>query len=243
MAATEDIQLCHLGVLFVRGNGLRRNGLPATVVVVMNSLAMGRYWPHVKQRGQGRIVMGGRGRNRGRRPVAVAIACLCAMVLVLVLLPGEARAQDIGYFGKNRLEFAAVSDGSESAAGTGIVDYKGGKEPDSRWRATFRFDGLTPGEDYTVVIRGRTGDQDSDAATAFTPLCSFKAEQDGAGTCFWYFQGLARLNIVQLREGEADGQRILQASRSGETGSIVTDPNRFSPGGENPSRKQSQGRS
>ena len=103
MAAINDIQLRHLGVLLVRGNGLRRNGLPATVVVVMNSLAMGRYWPHGKQRGQGRIVMGGRGRNRVRRPVAVAIACLCAMVLVFVLLPGEARAQDIGYFGKNRL--------------------------------------------------------------------------------------------------------------------------------------------
>lgn len=192
--------------------------------------------------------MGGRGLNQVRQPVAVAIAWLCAMVLVLVLSPGDARAQDIGYFGKNRLEFAAVDNSTgagedSTAAGTGIVDYKGGKEPDSRWRATFRFSGLTPGNEYTVVIRGRTGDQEAEAATEFTPLCSFKAEADGSGTCFWYFQGLARLNVVQLREGDVDGQRVLQASRAGEIGSIVTDPNRFSPGGENQSRKQAQGRS
>lgn len=190
--------------------------------------------------------MGGRGLNRVRQPVAVAIACLCAMALVLVLSPGIARAQDIGYFGKNRLEFAAVSgsNGADAAAGgTGIVDYKGGKEPDSRWRATFRFSGLTPRAEYTVVIRGRTGDDDSAAATEFTPLCSFTAENDGKGSCFWYFRGLARLNVVQLREGAVDGRRVLQASRSGETGSIVTDPNRFSPGGENQSRRQGQSRS
>jgi hypothetical protein len=188
--------------------------------------------------------MGGRGLNRERQPVAVAIACLCAMVLMLGLSPGAARAQDIGYFGKNRLEFAAVSSGANSAAGgTGIVDYKGGKEPDSRWRATFRFSGLTPRTEYTVVIRGRTGDESSAAATEFTPLCSFTAEADGKGSCFWYFQGLARLNVVQLREGAVDGRRVLQASRSGDTGSIETDPNRFSPGGENQPRKQGQSRS
>lgn len=189
------------------------------------------------------ITMGGRGSNRGRQRIAAAAAVWCAMAAVLVLSPA-ALAQDIGYFGKNRLEFAAVSNGTDAtAAGTGIVDYKGGKEPDSRWRATFRFSGLTPDNEYTVVIRGRTGEQNTDAAAEFTALCSFDAESDGSGNCFWYFQGLARLNVVQLRAGKADGQRILQASRSGDTGSIVTDPNRFSPGGENPARKQTTGKS
>lgn len=185
--------------------------------------------------------MDGRRADNGRRLGALVIAVWCAIMAVLVLFPAAVMAQDqdIGYFGKNRLEFATV-EGSRvpTAAGSGIVDYKGGKELDSRWRATFRFSGLTPGSQYTVVIRGRTGEQDSAEASAFTPLCSFTAEADGAGNCFWYFQELARLNVVQLREGDVDGQRVLQASRSGEIGSIVTDPSRFSPGGENPSRKQ-----
>lgn len=185
--------------------------------------------------------MDGLGANNRRRLGALAIALWCAIMAVLVLSPAAvmAQEQDIGYFGKNRLEFAPLEDARAStAAGSGIVDYKGGKEPDSRWRATFRFSGLTPGSEYTVVIRGRTGVQNADEASEFTPLCSFTAEPDGAGNCFWYFQGLARLNIVQLREGDVDGQRVLQASRSGEIGSIVTDPSRFSPGGENQSRKQ-----
>jgi hypothetical protein len=185
--------------------------------------------------------MVGRGANQARRWVGLAAAFWCALMVTILVTPVAAMAQDqdIGYFGKNRLEFAALNNGPDSAAtGTGIVDYKGGQEPDSRWRATFRFSGLTPGTDYTVVIRGRTGEQDSAAASEFTPLCSFTAERDGAGNCFWYFQGLARLNVVQLREGDADGQRVLQASRTGDTGSIITDPNRFSPGGENQSRKR-----
>ncbi len=233
----------HLGVLF--GRGVVRAEMDCRPETLLSRSALplaGALLDIVAVMEQRAIIMEGRGANNRRRLVALTIACWCAVLVVLVLAPAAVMAQDqdIGYFGKNRLEFATVEDSREStAAGTGIVDYKGGKEPDSRWRATFRFSGLNPGNEYTVVIRGRTGEQSSDAASEFTALCSFTAERDGAGNCFWYFQGLARLNVVQLREGDADGQRVLQASRTGETGSIVTDPNRFSPGGENQSRKRS----
>lgn len=119
--------------------------------------------------------MEGRGANNGRRLVALTIALWCAVLVALVVSPAAVMAQDqdIGYFGKNRLEFATVEDAREStAAGTGIVDYKGGKEPDSRWRATFRFSGLNPGNEYTVVIRGRTGEQSSDAASGNSRHCA-----------------------------------------------------------------------
>ena len=171
--------------------------------------------------------------------------CLFALLGVLAALlafsPVPGAAQDIGHFGKNRLEFAPVDAATlPNAAGTGIVDYKGGKEPASQWRATFRFSGLEAGASYTVVVRGRAGAQDSAEAALFTPLCSFSADEQGNGNCFWYFRGLARLNVVQLRQGDENGPRVLQASRDGELGSITTDPNRFSPGGEIPAKKGSQ---
>ena len=58
--------------------------------------------------------------------------------------------------------------------------------------------------------------------------------------CFWYFRGLAQLNVVQLRTEDETGRRVLQASRSGDLGSITTVPNRYSPGGEIPVRQQSR---
>ena len=153
-----------------------------------------------------------------------------------------AQAQDIGHFGKNRLRFAAVEPFVlPDATGTGIVDYKGGREPASQWRASFRFAGLETGASYTVVIKGRFGAAGSDEAESFTPLCSFAADDTGPGGCFWYFRGLARLTLVQLRGGDENGPRVLEANRSRGPGSIETEPNRFSPGGEIPARRQSRG--
>jgi hypothetical protein len=170
-----------------------------------------------------------------------AYALWGVLAVILALSPAPVAAQDVGYFGKNRLEFAPVDAASlPDATGSGIVDYKGGNEPSSQWRATFRFSGLQAGASYTVAVRGRFGEQGSEEAGLFTPLCSFSADKQGKGSCFWYFRGLARLNLVELRAGDENGAGIMQASRSGELGSITTVPNRFSPGGEMPTRKQSQ---
>jgi hypothetical protein len=158
--------------------------------------------------------------------------------LVFGVSPATAQDQDIGHFGKNRLRFSAVEPFSlPDATGTGIVDYKGGKEPSSQWRASFRFTGLEAGARYTVVILGRFGAAGSPEADSFTPLCSFQTDDLGQGGCFWYFRGLARLNVVQLRSEDENGIQVLEARRSGRLGSIETEPNRFSPGGEIPARQ------
>ena len=160
-------------------------------------------------------------------------ALLGALAAVLAFTAIPASAQNIRHFGKNRLQFERVDPVSlPAAAGTGIVEYKGSKEPSSRWRASMKFSGLAPGAAYTVVIQGRFGGAGSDEAAAFTPLCSFTADAAGEGGCFWYFRGLARLNLVQLRNGNEQGPPVLQATRAAGPGSIRTDSNRFSPGGE-----------
>ena len=157
--------------------------------------------------------------------------------LVFGVSPAMAQDQDIAHFGKNRLRFSAVSPFLlPDATGTGIVDYKGGREPSSQWRASFRFTGLEAGASYTVVIRGRFGAAGSPAADSFTPLCSFQTDATGQGGCFWYFRGLARLNLVQLRSGDETGTPVLGARRPRGPGAIETEPNRFSPGGEIPAR-------
>jgi hypothetical protein len=161
------------------------------------------------------------------------------LVALLAFNASPAAAQDphIGHFGKNRLRFSAVEPFLlPDATGTGIVDYKGGREPSSQWRASFRFTGLEPGASYTVVIRGRFGAPGSPEANDFTPLCSFAADDQGQGGCFWYFRGLARLDRVQLRAGDQNRSRVLEATRFSGPGSIETEPNRFSPGGEIPAR-------
>jgi hypothetical protein len=158
--------------------------------------------------------------------------------LVFGVSPATAQDQDIGHFGKNRLRFSAVEPFFlPDATGTGIVDYKGGNEPSSQWRASFRFTGLEAGASYTVVIRGRFGAAGSPAADSFTKLCSFQTDAAGQGGCFWYFRGLALLNLVQLRTESANGIPVLGARRPRGPGSIETEPNRFSPGGEISGRK------
>ena len=173
------------------------------------------------------------------RPVrATTLVSMLVTLFVLSTFSAAAQDQDIAHFGKNRLRFATVEPFLLSdATGTGIIDYKGGKEPSSQWRASFRFAGLRPGASYTVAIRGRFGAAGSPEADDLTPLCSFSADDNGQGGCFWYFRGLARLTLVQLRAGDESGPRVLEASRSRGVGSIETEPNRFSPGGEIPARK------
>ena len=174
----------------------------------------------------------------GRR-LAPLLCIVLATMLALGAFP--AAAQSIGHFGKNRLEFAPVAPFSlPDATGTGIVDYEGGKEPSSQWRASFRFTGLEARASYMVVIEGRFGAQGAPEEDDLTPLCSFTTDAAGEGGCFWYFRGLARLNLVQLRADNENGSRVLEASRTGGPGSIETDPNRFSPGGEIPARKKSR---
>src|SRR4051794_39547974 len=140
----------------------------------------------------------------------LGIVLLAVAVAVLAFGASPAAAQNIGYFGKNRLEFSSVAPFLlPNATGSGIVDYKGGNEPTSQWRASFRFSGLEPGASYTIVIRGRYGARGSPAANALTPLCSFQADAQGQGGCFWYFRGLARLNFVQLQTGGENGTPVL----------------------------------
>jgi hypothetical protein len=173
-----------------------------------------------------------------RRTRATLLWIALIVALVFGISPATAQGQDIGHFGKNRLRFSAVDPFLlPDATGTGIVDYKGGREPSSQWRASFRFTGLEAGASYTVVIRGRFGAAGSLAADRFTPLCSFQTDAVGEGGCFWYFRGLARLNLVHLRTGGENGTPVLGARRPRDPGSIETEPNRFSPGGEIPTRQ------
>src|SRR4051812_30719439 len=63
---------------------------------------------------------------------------LTALGLALVALLGvgpllSAAAEAIGHYGTNRLVFAPVGQRLDSE-GKGTVEYRGGVEPDSRWR-------------------------------------------------------------------------------------------------------------
>lgn len=177
--------------------------------------------------------------NRQRLSASALGLALMALLGVGWLLAG---AEEIDYFGMNRLDFEPVeSNAVQEEKGRGIIEFRGGEEPDSRWRATFRFNRLEPGETYTVMVRGRFGADDSDEANELSPLCSFDAKDNGKGSCFWYFSGLARLDVVQLRLGDENGPRVMQASRNGDLGSIETQPNRYSPGGAIPASEASAG--
>lgn len=175
-------------------------------------------------------------------PVRSVLTAVLWVVMITVLVfgvsPAAADDRNIGHFGKNRLKFASVEPFLyPDATGTGIIEFKGGKEPSSQWRASFRFTGLEPGAKYAVVVKGRLGAPGSPEAAAYTPLCSFAADEQGQGACFWYFRGLARLTVVQLRDDDERGTQVLEARRSRGPGSIKTESNRFSPGGEISSHK------
>jgi hypothetical protein len=175
---------------------------------------------------------------RVRHVLSAVLWVTLIIVLASGVSPAAAQDQNIGHFGKNRLKFATVEPFLlPDASGTGIVEYKGGKGAASQWRASFRFTGLEPGANYAVVVRGRFGASREPEATVYTPLCSFVADEQGQGGCFWYFRSLARLTIVQLRDSDENGIQVLEARRARGPGSIRTEPNRFSPGGEIPSQK------
>lgn len=172
----------------------------------------------------------------GRRFFAMTVLGLALAASVGVgALP--VLGQEIGHYGTNRVIFERAGNlAPDDAAGKGVVDFRGGEEPDSRWRASFRFSGLEANESYTVVVRGRFGEDDSDEAQVYTGICSFETNDNGRGNCFRYFSGLARLDILQLRAGDEDGTRVMQANRNENFGSIETEPSRYSPGGELPER-------
>ncbi len=132
----------------------------------------------------------------------------------------------------NALTFAPV-DGSSATEGTGtgeIVYNGGGSEPVSRWTATFRFAGLAPDANHTVVVQGRFGEVGSAEADAFTAVCSFRSSAAGDGGCWDYYLGQERLGVAQLRLGGEAGEPVLQATRApGGPGAIVSTRNRHSP--------------
>ena len=88
-------------------------------------------------------------------PLRQARATLLWIALIVALVfgisPATAQGQDIGHSGKNRLRFSAVDPFLlPDATGTGIVEYKGGKEPSSQWRASFRCTGSERGDQRDI---------------------------------------------------------------------------------------------
>lgn len=150
------------------------------------------------------------------------LVVFAALALALVL-PASAFA---AHESNNKLVFAPVAGSpSPDASGSGAINYiKGasGEESGTAWSSAFRFTGLTPGETYSVVVRGRFAD-----AAAFSGICTFSANAAGVGACRSEFLGLQRLAIAQLRLGGETGTPVLQATRQavvpGGPGSITSD--------------------
>ncbi len=96
--------------------------------------------------------------------------------------------------------------------------------------ATFQFTGLEPEQAYAVMVQGRYGEDGTDAATAFTPICDFTTDASGDGGCWYYFVGLVRLAVMEVRIGDADGEVVLRATASDDgPGSLSRMANEFSP--------------
>lgn len=160
----------------------------------------------------------------------VARAAAVATVLGLLVV-GTVRLGLAEHESTNVLVFAPTA-GSASplAAGDGVIEYKGGAEPASRWTITLRLTGLDPGRTYAVVVRGRAGDDGSAEAAAFSSLCRFRASDAGEAGCWDYVQGFRRLGLVQIRLDDEQGQPVLQATRGpAGPGAITSLPNAQSP--------------
>lgn len=162
-----------------------------------------------------------------RTPVRWAAVTL----LLAGLLLGTSRSAPAAHESTNALVFAPVAGSpSPGAEGDGLIDFRGGEEPRSRWSAQFRFRRLQPGTAYAVVVQGRFGEDGSPEAGAFTPLCAFRTDGAGDGGCWWYHLGLRRVNAVQVRLGDGAGAPVVQATRDpGGPGAITSLPNAFSP--------------
>ncbi|CAN5321863.1 hypothetical protein BH24CHL2_BH24CHL2_8440 [soil metagenome] len=158
----------------------------------------------------------------------VAIAALLLVVALAQVWPGTGLAD---HESTNDLTFAPVEDSpSPDGAGEGMIDYHGGGEPDTLWTATFQFTNLEPEQAYAVVVQGRFGEDGTDAAMAFTPICDFETDASGDGGCWYYFVGLRRLAVMELRVGDADGKAVLRATVSEDgPGSLSRMANDFSP--------------
>ncbi|MDQ3043900.1 MAG: hypothetical protein M3R06_01935 [Chloroflexota bacterium] len=153
---------------------------------------------------------------------------LAAVVIVALMRFGATLAD---HESSNSLSFAPVEESAApEGSGTGLVDYRGGREPKTRWTVQFSFDGLQANQPYSVVILGRFGDDGTPAATTFAEVCAFTTDSAGKGGCWYYPVSIRRLSVVQLRASDATGTPVLQATREeGGPGAIVSQPNRFSP--------------
>ncbi len=146
-------------------------------------------------------------------------------ILTAIVRPGLAVHEST-----NTLVFEPVQgEGAASASGTGTVDFRGGGLEDSRWTATFRFEGLDPGAAYVVAVQGRFDAEGTPGAVEFSPICAFTTDPAGEGGCWYYFVVLINLAVVQVQAGELRGPVALQATRKDGPGSIVGEANRFSP--------------
>lgn len=157
------------------------------------------------------------------RSATIVVACVA-----LFFLTASVGVAD--HESTNLLGFAPVAgSAAPEARGDGTLDFNGGKEPRSRWTMRLRFAGLSPNAAYTVVVQGRFGADGTPEATRFSPVCTFRTDARGAGRCWNYFLGLYHASVVQVREGDAEGRVVAQASRSGGPGSILSQPNRHTP--------------
>ena len=158
----------------------------------------------------------------------VALALALALMAALAARPPDAEA---GHESTNELVFEPIS-GSETspASGHGVIDYRGGSGPDSRWTIQLQFVGLAPDSTYVVALQGRYGEPDTPEAEVFTQLCVVQTSPSGDGGCWWYLLGMRRIDVVQLRLGTVDGPPVVQATRKGDgPDSITSVPNEFSP--------------
>lgn len=159
------------------------------------------------------------------RRLALLVPLVLLLALAIPLTPSLAVHE-----GDTELAFEPV-EGSRSpvGAGTGLVAYAGGTEPESRWTITLRFSGLQADTDYLSLVAGRFGEDGSAEAKAFTPICGFRTDAEGNGGCWYYLVGLRRLGVMQLRLGDGDGEIVLQATRAeGGPGSMTGSPNHHS---------------
>lgn len=148
-----------------------------------------------------------------RRAQRTTVLVLALLIFASMALIGPTDSIAV-HESDNELTFEPVT-GSPAPAGsgTGMFEFRGGAEPESRWTTTFQFIGLRPGTDYITVVQGRFGEDGSSEATAFSPICTFRTDADGNGGCWYYMIGLRRLGVVQVRLGDENGPVVLQATR------------------------------
>lgn len=159
---------------------------------------------------------------------SILVTVVALLLVAVVIRPATSLAD---HESTTVLTFAPLADApSPDAEGTGVVDYHGGGEPDTRWTATFQFTELATNAPYAVVVQGRYGEDGSEEAEAFSQICTFTTDGAGGGGCWYYFVGLKRLGVAQLRVDTADGPAILQASAAAdEPGAMDRTANAFSP--------------